>query len=59
MTALMLDDDWVQITGDDYSNDEDEYGTKIIGKAMVIFPSGETYYFGYFEPEYEDDEWQM
>jgi hypothetical protein len=51
MTTFALDDDWVEIDADDYAEDEDMFGTALIGKVLAIFPGGETRYYGLFEPE--------
>ena len=54
MARFALDDDWVEISADDYMDQEDVFGTPIIGRVLAEFPGGETRYYGLFDIE-EDD----
>lgn len=50
-----LDDDWVEIDADTYIDQEDEYGTTVIGRVYAELPIEhgmvEVRYYGLFAPE--------
>jgi hypothetical protein len=61
MAAFALDDDWTEIDADTYTYEEDEYGTQLLGRALIEIPAGRgrhtLKYFGIFETD-DTTDWE-